>query len=216
MEESEKNLEEERKKAEEEQIKREKKTFISFFILIGIIVFAFAATWFLINASKHFVYKGVDFYVDQTTAKGMTLFRATLVGEVTKDKYNFYFRNEPSKLESIPINGTLIFRKNIVFDSSINNFTCDGNGPLATYQFANGMTSLYSNSGGIKLMMQNSSVQYTPPENYMFFHFVQGNVTEINQLDGFNNYYTVVVNNCEILPAMERIMLEAIVKAKGA
>jgi hypothetical protein len=199
-----------REAKEEEQVKRQKKTLITFFIIIGVVIFSFLATWYLINASKHFDYKGVDFSLDDS-AKGMTLFKATMVGQVTKATYNFYFRNEPSKLEQIPITGTLIFRKNIVFDSSADQFSCDGNGVLAISQFSNGM-----NSFGIKLLKENASVQYTPTENYMFLTFVKGNTTEIRQISSFNNAYEVVINNCEILPAMERIMLEAIVKAKTA
>jgi len=206
-------IEEERikkEKLEEEQVKKQKKTLISFFIIIGIMVLAFLATWYFINASKHFTYKGVDFYLDENAGKGITLFKATMVGRVTETKYNFYFRNEPVKLEQIPINGTLTFRRNMVFDSSVNNFNCDGNGILAISQFANGMKSF-----GFNLIRQNESVQYIPAGDYMFFHFISGNSTEIKQV-GFNNYYEIVINNCEILPAMERIMLELLVQEKGA
>lgn len=196
---------------EEEQIRKQKRTLTTFFIIIGLMVFAFLATWYFLNASKHFVYKGVDFYLDEE-AKGMTLFKAVMVGQVTAAKYNFYFRTEPAKLaEQIPINGTLVFRRNMVFDASVNDFSCDGNGMLAVSQFSNGMTPL-----GFNLLKQNASAKYLPPENYMFLHFISGNSTEIRQTSGFNNYYEIVISNCEILPAMERIMLEAIVQAKGA
>ena len=164
---------------EEEQIRKQKKTLLIFFIIIGVMILAFLATWYLINTSKHFTYKGVDFYVDESTAKGMTLFKATIVGRVTASNYNFYFRNEPSQLEKIPIVGDLIFRKNIVFDSSANNFSCGGNGMLAISQFSNGISSI----PGFKLSQRNESMKYIPQTDYMFLHFVKGNSTEIKRIN---------------------------------
>ena len=79
---------------------------------------------------------------------------------------------------------------------------------LATSQFSNGMTPI-----GFKLLTRNESMKYVPQTDYMFLHFVQGNSTEIRQINDY--FYEVVINNCEILPAMERIMLEVLVKEKG-
>ena len=122
--------------------------------------------------------------------------------------YNFYLRNDPRKIESgVPLDGEIIFRKNMVLNVTTENLFCDGDWSLAI----GNMQNLYGIMG-ISLLVWNESVEYLPVQDYMFVTFNEANVTEIKEKSG--NSYELNVNDCEVLAVAERLMVETFLQFK--
>jgi hypothetical protein len=200
---------------EKEQIKSESKALRNFFIVVVLIAGVFLATWFLINSTKQFTYNGVKFYIDTSEVKGLTMYRTTVpvgnpaTGQVVGE-YRFFLYTDPRVLNSsVPIEGNIIFPPNIVIDKSVNNFSnCGSDSVVAMGELVN-----YLNRFNTNITVANSSLHYDPPQNYMFLVFNKANSTKITQIE--QNAYEVDIKNCEILPAMERIILERFVQYKN-
>lgn len=195
-------------KMSEELEKQEAKQLKTFFAVLGGILLFFFVAYLVILSLNNFTYKGADF---KMVKEGDLIFYNTnfpvynvATGKKVGD-YNFYFRNDPRELDkSVLMEGDIIFRKNIVFDLTTENLFCDGDWNLAMGNIAK------LNLFGINVLIKNQSQIYLPANEFMFITINQGNQTEIKQTD--ENSYEMNVNNCEILPAAERFMIEAITR----
>lgn len=206
----------------EEQLKKENKILRNFFIVVGFVVIAFIATWFAVNYSQHFNYKGIRFDLDKNQIKDVTLYRTSLplytvnpaTGKAIKAAdYNFYFRNDPRELENkIPITGDIIFRKNIVLDVVDKNLTCSSLGSWNLGQAT--LLKLNTPFFGTNVTLKDKRAKYKPSENYMFITINnKANTTGIVQKNG-TAYYINIQNCDELLPAAERLLADAIVRYK--
>ncbi len=196
------------KPASTEQIKKENKIFRTIIVVLAGLLIMFFAVLFIMNAVNNFEYKGVKF---EMVKEGQLIFYKTSIPVLYQGEeadYNFYLRNHPGKLEKkIPITGNISFRKNLAMEVTTENLFCDGDWNLAMENIRN----LYGILD-IKLIAKNNSVIYLPKEDYMFLTIQIGNSTNITRTG--ENTYVMNVNNCEILPAAERLMLETFVANK--
>ena len=92
----------------------------------------------------------------------------------------------------------------MVLDVTTENLFCGGDWNYFQLQMTN--IGIFE----ISLMIKNESLKYGPERDYMFLTINEGERTEIKEID--ENSYEVNVNNCEIAPVADRLLLEAIVK----
>ncbi len=200
--------------------------------LIGIISFAimFVIVIFIVKSTNNFSYRGVEFEVDRDEMIGKTLYRTSIpvqeknsiTGKIISNAdYRFWLRNDPRELDKkVPIiNGDLTFTKNIVLDLTTEELFCEGDWVIA---FANTVKLLQIL--GFNVSVKDEKTKYEPAEKYMFITIQIGNSTNIEkkfstmnlenkEVETENeNSYNLNINNCEVLPAFERLMIEAFVK----
>jgi hypothetical protein len=211
---------EEEKKASSEQIKKEKNIFIKVIIVLMGFVLMFVA-FFLINYySTHFKVEGVNFEVDKTTLSGITLYKTTIPGVIgtngsfipgiyTSGKqanYRIWFRNDPRKLVDVPFNGDITLLRNVVLNMT-NSFNCNGDGIIAIANLQKVYTAL-----GAK-MITDKNATCDNAGRYTFLRISEGNETKISEDSNDRECYELKINNCEILSATEKFMLEILIKA---
>lgn len=207
------NIEQETQETSKEEIKRQNEILKNFFIWLGVVIFIVIIAIVGINSIRNFKYKGLEFSSEKY---GDLIFYKTsfpvryedkVTGKVVSADYNFYIRNDPRNLDKkVLINGNIIFRENIVLDLTTEELFCDGDWNLA-------MGNLMKfNLFGINLLVKNQTIKYEPENEYMFITINKGNVTEIKQLN--ETSYEININNCEILSAVERLMVEAFIRYK--
>lgn len=196
------------KPASEEQVKKENKIFKTVIIVLAGLLVMFFAVLFIMNSVNNFEYKGVKF---EMVKEGQLIFYKTSIPVLYQGKetdYNFYLRNLPGKLEKeVPIIGNISFRKNMILDVTTEDLFCGGDWSIAMENWRN----LYGILD-IKLIPKNKSVTYVPNNDEMFITIQKGNSTNINKTG--TNSYEMNIDNCEILPAAERLMVETFVQNK--
>jgi hypothetical protein len=192
---------EEVKSPSPEQIKKEKKIFLTIFLVMFGLVLMFLAFLLIVYLTNSFEVNGVKFSVDKNEVVGMTLYKTSLpvMYNETKATYNFWLRTNPRKLNNINFNGSLILLPNMVINTT-DSLNCNGDGIIATANVLN----LY-NVIGIKVI-KDENASCDPQGRYMFLNIQKGNETKVEQFGA--ECYNIYVNNCEVLPATERFMLE--------
>jgi len=202
--------EEEEKKEDIEDIKeKEKKQLRSVLFMIGFLVVLFLGIFFLMNASKQFNYKGVDFEVMREGR--LILYRTDLpvkitdgvTGQVINTDYNIFFRTDPRKLENVPFDGKINIKRDMIMNFT-ENFNCDGYGVIAIANMMNLFDLLKISA------VKNDSLGCNTQSKYTFLRLQAGNETGIDQVH--TNCYDLTINNCEILEVTERYLLELLVK----
>jgi predicted nucleic acid-binding Zn ribbon protein len=175
-------------------------------IFVGIIALLIVAIVIIGKSATKFTYRGVEF---DMVKEGDLMFYATSLpvqyqGE-TRD-YNFYLRKDARKSE-VPFNGTLDLKSNAVLNME-KDFTCGGIGIIAIQN----MLNLYKFIGINVMSDENASCD--TEAKYTFIQILEGNETKIEQFG--QSCYNVYVNNCEILEATEKLMIETLVKVNDA
>lgn len=194
----------EKKKSKKKKITAEDKILKNFFIGIAIVVFLIVLIILISNSSKTFEYKGVEF---RTVKEGdLTLYKTSIPVRYQGKKipYNFYLRNDPRILvKTVAFEENITLKKNIVINST-KSFNCDGDGIIG---IAN-LQILYEISG-IK-MIKDENATCDSEGKYTFIQLQEGNETSIEKFGP--SCYRININNCEVLKATERLMLEYLVK----
>ncbi|VVB83346.1 Uncharacterised protein [uncultured archaeon] len=187
------------------QVDKEKKIFLKLaIIMIGLFLF-FVAFYLMSYYSMHFDYKGVKFEV--TKMGQLTLYKTSLPVTTSDGKradYNFYLRNDPRKLEAIQFDGQINLSPNMVLNMT-NNFNCNGDGMIAIANIQN----LYNLIGTKMIKDENATCDLEG--RYMFLRIRDGNKTGIMEYGIKGGCYNIDINNCEILPATEKFMLETLI-----
>lgn len=199
---------EEEKAPSEEQIKKENKIFKNIIIVMVGFALMFFVVYLIVNSMKYFEVGGVKFEIVKEGA--LTLYKTSL--PVTYNEslatYNFYLRNDPRVLkEKVLIIGNISFRKNMVFDVTTEDLFCDGDWTIGLVN----VQHLYEILD-INLLVKNDSIKYQPAWDYMFITINKGNQTEIKKVDV--NSYEININDCEVLLAFEKLMLETFIRDK--
>lgn len=182
-----------------EQIKSENRILKNFFIGIGIIIVVIVSIILILNSTKSFEYEGVKFKL--VKEGNLVLYKTSIpvTYQGKKTFYNFYLRNDPRSLgKNVPFEGEVRLAKNLVINST--GFNCDGDGIIA---IAN-LQILYELSG-IKVI-KDENATCDPAGRYAFIQLQEGNKTSIEKFGPI--CYNVSINNCEILKALERLMIE--------
>ncbi len=196
-------IESEKDIASKEQLKKEKKTlWIILAVVLGLAAMFFAV-YFIMVSQNNFEYKGVKFTIDKTDLVGKTLYKTSL--PVTYNgslaNYNFYLRTDPRTFDTMAFNGSISLLKNMVLNTT-NNLNCGGSGVIAVANVVN----LYSVLGVKVIKDENASCDLQG--RYMYLNIQEANETKIVQFGP--SCYDVYVNNCEILPATEKFMVETL------
>lgn len=205
--------EEELKKAEilskEKQVESENRILRNIFVGIIIIVVAILAIVFFLKSVRSFEYEGVDFKVVKFCDAGPCLVtyntKLPIVYNGTDAEYNFYLRNDPRKLvEEVPFGGNLTLAPNVVINAT-SDFNCQGDVGIAM----GNLNNLFSISG-INAVADPNITGCDAQGRYGFINLQEGNQTSIEQVGA--SCYNVNINDCEIIKALERFMVEDFVK----
>jgi len=187
------------KKNQDKESKLIKKVIIICGIVLVLVLFSYA----FYNSLRFHNYKGVEF---ETVNYGELILQQTSIPVIYQGSevpYNFYLRTPIPKLKKVPFknleNFYLMKISGFRLDST---FDCDGDQTIALANLANLHTQM-----GIQFVQDQNA---TCDERYNLFILKEGNKTEINEIQP--NCYEVLINNCEILPATEKIMLEMFVR----
>lgn len=179
----------------------------NFFIILGFITIVITSFIIVGNLKTHFTYEGVEFDIVDEIAPYRTSLPVTYKDPVTGAAQNipqyFYMRNSPKDLEGIEFLGELEIKRDFVVNSD-EDFTCNGYGVIGVANLAN----LYNVLGSRVVKDQNATCD--EDGRYMFLRLESGEKTVIEK-DG-PSCYTMKINNCEILPATEKFMLETFIK----
>jgi|SaaInlV_150m_DNA_3_1039698.scaffolds.fasta_scaffold09186_2 hypothetical protein len=170
--------------------------FIVFAILIG-------GYYTLSSYISNFTYEGVDFEI---VKEGELIFYKTSLPVIYQDEsreYDFYLRNDPRKLVNIQFYGQLHLIENMVLNATAS-FNCEGDGPIAIANLVN----LY-NIMGAKIIRDENATCYSGME-YSLVNIQPGNTTYIDKTD--DACYQMYINDCEILEATERFMVQTLVE----
>lgn len=199
-------LQEEKEKRikRKEQIKSENKILRNFFIGIGAIIVIIVLVILILNLTKNFEYQGVKFKI--VREGDLILYRTSLpvIYQGEKIPYYFYLRNDPRDLgENVYFYGNLNLAEFLVINST-EGFNCGGDGIIAIANLQN----LYKISG-IEVM-KDESAGCDEEGKYAFIQLQEGNETNIEKFG--TACYNVNINNCEILKATERLMLESLIE----
>src|SRR3989344_2258225 len=120
-----------------EQATNQNKILRNFFIGMAILVVLIVSIVYIIQYTKKFEYRGVDFKIVKS---GNLVFYNTKIPVVVDGKnaeYNFYLRSDPRKLdEEVSFNGNLSLAQSLVLNST-EDFNCDGFGIIATVNVVN-------------------------------------------------------------------------------
>jgi hypothetical protein len=199
---------EEEKVVKRGQIKKQNELFKKIiFVMAGFLIF-FLIIFYLNSSINKFDVEGVEFSLDTSAMQGRTLYRTSIpvTYQGKPADYNFWLRTNPKKLkEMVPSTEEIVFRKNVVFEVTTENLFCEGDWTIG---LANILT-LYKILG-MNILVDGENSTYEPKEDYMFITITEWDKTEILKIDEY--HYEVNVNNCEILPAFERLMLEAFIQ----
>ncbi|MEK6827403.1 MAG: hypothetical protein AABX99_02885 [Nanoarchaeota archaeon] len=197
------------KPASSEQLNKEKKIFLKLAIILGGLVLFFAMFYLMSYYSMHFDYRGVKFEV--TKMGQLTLYKTSLPVTTSDGKradYNFYLRNDPRKLEEIKFDGQISLSPNMVLNMT-NSFNCNGDGMIAIANLQN----LYNLIGTKMIRDENATCDLEG--RYMFLRIRDGNKTGIMESGVKGGCYDLDVNNCEILPATEKFMIETLIEVNA-
>ncbi len=213
-EEAESKEEKETRDDKETEDNKEKKQLMNALIIVGFLVLFFVGIFVLMNSSRHFTYKGVEF--DIVKEGNLRLYRTAIPVDsnrvVTTGKavanYNFYFRNDPRSLKNIQFDvDDIIMRKNIYLNFT-DDFNCNGYGIIGTANMVNLMTAL----GGKP--MKNETAKCEAPYEYTFIQLQEGDKTGIEQTG--HSCYNLNINNCEVLKVTEKLMIEMLSRVNEA
>ena len=198
---------EEEAKKEEEQTKSHKSILKWFFVFVIAFAVVFAATSFLINSSKHFDYSGIEFNIIQYGK--ITFYRTTfpvtyldgVTGNLVSGNYEITLRNDPRQLnKSIPFNGQVYLMHNITINST-RKVDCEGDGIIAMANFWK--LEIFEMNINIT---EGLNVSCDSKGSSIHINVIPSNISSIEQIGPA--CYNFNVNNCEIIPVMERYMIE--------
>lgn len=196
--------EKEKRIRKKEQVKSEDKILKNFFIGIGAVIVVIVLIILILNSAKNFEYEGIKFKI---VREGDLILYQTSLPVIYQGKtipYNFYLRNDPRDLgENVHFYGRINLEQILVINST-ESFNCDGDGIIAIANLVN----LYRISG-IEVI-KDENAECDAEGRYAFIQLQEGNETNIEKFGPA--CYNVNINNCEILKATERLMLESLIE----
>ncbi len=197
----------EEKAPSKEQIKKEKKIFIGIVVVMIGSALMFLVVYKIIDYTNNFEVEGVKFEVIKMGS--LTLYKTSLplIYQGGKADYNFYLRTDPRLLKSVELSGGLSIRENMVINMS-NDFNCNGDGVIAIANLLN----LYRIMGTEVIKDENASCDELFGR-YVFLNIKEGDETGIVEYGLKGACYNLNVNNCGILKATEKFMLETLIEA---
>jgi hypothetical protein len=196
--------------------KKNDRTITNFLIILGMVIVLIFVFYFYIQSQKYVSYKGIDFKVTKIgEGKDLILLYETLTLQISNDgsnqQFGFRIRTNPSKLKNVPFekleNFNLLKLNGYSFEENYT-FNCNGDGVIAMPN----LERTFSKMGMDFILDSNSTCD--SDGRYNFFYFKYGDKTKIKEIQP--RCYDVIVkgneDNCEILKATEKLMVEMYVK----
>lgn len=187
------------------QIKKENKTLRNLLIVLGIILVLFLGGIYWVNSVRHFEYRNIEF--DVVKEQNLILYNTAIAiiqnGKHIAD-YNFYLRNDPRKLEEIQFKGGEIFMTHNLVINGSEKFECDGDEIIGLANLKKLMDVV-----GIETIIDNNA---SCDENGVYSFIKIENSTETKITKFGPSCYLIEVQECEILKATERFMVEVFAK----
>jgi len=179
-------------------------------LFIGLVVIVFFAALYIAERGAHFTYKQVDFNIIQEGQLKLYNTQIPIYSSAGKkiQTYNFYLRNDPRTLEKFNFQSDLLNVKKFLVLNYSSDMDCEGYGIIALTNVIN----LYELIGARIVKDENATCDETG--TYMRFDIQKSNETKIEKIG--KDCYLLSVNNCEILPVTEKMMVETFVKMKDA
>ena len=198
------------KKENKKQVKDENKLLKVILVGLGVIIVLFLIGAVIINSLTHFGYRGLNFNVIK---EGELIFYNTAFpmysdGNRHVADYNFYIRNNPKTLESIPFDGQMILANNMVINITNDFDNCEGD-KQGDNVIAMANLLKVGDVFGID-MISDLNANCDPYGEYMFLKIMPGETTNIKQFG--ISCYLIEVADCEILKGLERFMVEMFVE----
>ena len=187
----------------EGQIETENKILRNVFIIVGVLFLVFLGVFFWMQSIKHFEYRGVDFDIVDTQNVRFYHTSFPLILEAKEILYNVYLRKDPRENEkNVPIEGEILFSEKIVLNST-SSFNCEGEGVIAVANFNQIFTAL-----GVEVI-RDPNATCDLFGRFAHINLEEGNETKIERYGP--RCYRFEINDCEILEATERYIIEAVV-----
>lgn len=192
-----------------DQAKKENKVLKIILIVLGSIILGTVLGYIYSVQASSFEYEGVEFNIEKE--KGITWYHTSyptrLNGKLIN--YNVWLRNDPRKTGKIPFEGDFSLRSVMVVNLT-QDFKCGSDGIKAMGNFKlfmdyNGISMGYASS------VENESLRKCDEQGrYSYVQIEEGQKNSIEKTGP--SCYTINVEDCEILKATERFLLEGIIE----
>lgn len=208
---------------EKEESQRQNK-YLKYLLLGMIVIILIIAVVAFKPKEAKFEYLGMEF--ERVMFDKIVLYQTSVqpinrvTGEATGQNYIIYFRNDPRKLEFIPITGRIRLTREVIvaLDKSITDSNCS----KATLAALN--MGQFMNAAGLKALKGATNLTEAEEEHINYASCDSsdsnsviiteaGNKTEIVQEDV--NCYKIKVNNCQVVEATERFLIGALAHSRG-
>ncbi len=188
-----------------EQEVNQNKILRNLLLIVGLIAIFVAGYLLFSYASSNFTYKGVKFsIVNDEWVKNLYNTKVPVTYQGAKTDYNFYLRMDPREtVKEVPFNGSLYIRPNMVINTT-NDIQCHGDGIIALANLIN----LYKVLG--TKVIQDANATCDNQSRYVYIKIQISNRTSVEETAPA--CYNINVNNCEVLKATERYMIETFVE----
>ena len=214
-----KNMEDSEKLSRDKQNK-----YIKYFVLIMAIILLIIVAFAFKPKEAKFEYLGMEF--ERVMFDKIPLYQTVvqpinrITGEASGINYVIYLRNDPRKLEFVPIIGRIKLTRDVIvaLDKSITEANCV-NATLAALNMGQ-----FMNAAGIKALRGTTNLTEAEEDNLRYASCESsdnisviiteiGNKTEVVQEDV--NCYKIKVNNCQVIEATERFLVGALAHSRG-
>jgi len=190
-----------------EEKKNEDKILKGILIAAGVIFLGIFVWMYVGSSSTHFDYKNVEFTIVEGIAPyRMSIPSATkdeITGAVTTQDFYMYLRNDPRVLvKTIPFENDVELRNIVIFKSK-DEFNCEGKGIVGIMNLVRIYELL-----GIDVNKDPEAPCDSTGRDYTLIEIKSGNETRIDKIG--SSCYVMQVEDCEILEATERYLLEVL------
>lgn len=197
--------EEDAKKKQERQIR------IILFWIILVMVFTISFVFFYKSASN-FTFRGIKF--QRENMNGLIFYKTNLQFTRQDGTFTFalYTRNDPRKLEKIPINATIVLKKGgfVSFEPKVSNCYASN---IAANELGTVLAALGMKVRGATTDKNTSETKNVELKTCNDTSLITGIVLESSNrsfIGQEGNCYTLHIANCDIIPVAERFIYETI------
>lgn len=193
------------------QVESQNKLLKNVFIVLGFLIIALLVAFSVINSTRNFEYKDINFDIVRTGEvvlyhTAVPIYSGTdgvATGRHVAD-YNVYLRKDPRELRYLTINEDIRWSDILVLNAT-DSFTCEGDGIIAVANFQQVL-----NTFGTKVV-KDPNATCDSQGRYLFVNMqLSDGKTNIEQLSP--SCYNFNIANCEILEVTEKFIVEKIAK----
>lgn len=202
-----------KKRDEEKQLK------IAIYVMAGLILIVFLGSY-MINNSKGFSYAGLEFQKEKRGELELYLTSIPIIDPANTGEmnhFNFYFREDPRKLENIGIHDRINLGGNVAIASGKKDIeSCEDSILAAT------TLSVFLKQIDINLFPATTNKTEAEESDRIYANCSDSKYVTVEILNGDENKivkeencYKLVAKDCEVMNVAERFMLGAYAHANG-